>query len=34
MTRVEKFTVNGEEIPNKKVKLIDSGKIYEVEVVI
>ena len=29
---VKSFRVNGEEIPDKKVKLIDNGRIYEVEV--
>ncbi len=31
-TGVEKFIVNGEEIEEKKVKLIDNGKINEIEV--
>lgn len=29
---VKSFRVNGEEIQDKKVKLIDNGRIYEVEV--
>ncbi len=29
---VRKFTVNGEEIADKRVKLIDNGRIYEIEV--
>ncbi len=32
-TGVEKFIVNGEEIEEKKVKLIDNGKINEIEVI-
>lgn len=33
MTGVEKFIINGEEIEEKEVKLIDNGKIYEIEVI-
>lgn len=29
---VRSFKVNGEEIPDKQVKLIDNGRIYEIEV--
>ena len=29
---VKKFLVNGEEIKEKQIKLIDNGRIYEVEV--
>lgn len=29
---VKRFTVNGEEILDKKIKLIDNGRIYEVVV--
>lgn len=32
-TGVEKFIVNGEEIEEKKIKLIDNGKINEIEVI-
>ncbi len=32
-TGVEKFTLNGEEIPEKQVKLIDNGKINEIEII-
>lgn len=34
MTGVSKFIVNGEEIQEKKIKLIDNGKIYEIEVIL
>lgn len=30
---VEKFTVNGEEIQEKRIKLIDNGKINEIEII-
>ena len=30
---VEKFIVNGEEIPEKQLKLIDNGKIYDIKVI-
>lgn len=33
MTGVSKFLVNGEEIQEKEIKLIDNGKIYEIEVI-
>lgn len=33
MTGVETFIVNGEEIKEKEIKLIDNGKIYEIEVI-
>lgn len=29
---IKSFKVNGEEIQEKKVKLIDNGRIYEIEV--
>ena len=29
---VRSFKVNGEELPEKQVKLIDNGRIYEIEV--
>ena len=32
-TGVEKFIVNGEEIAEKQVKLIDNGKIWDIEVI-
>ncbi|MBO5478240.1 MAG: hypothetical protein J6A04_00690 [Clostridia bacterium] len=32
-TGVDKFIVNGEEIPEKKIKLIDNGKINEIEII-
>ncbi len=31
-TGVEKFILNGEEIPQKQVKLMDNGKVNEIEV--
>lgn len=31
---IEKFIINGEEKEDKKVKLIDNGKINEIEVII
>ncbi|MCI8620928.1 MAG: hypothetical protein HFJ50_03945 [Clostridia bacterium] len=31
---IEGFKVNGEEIREKQIKLIDNGRIYEVEVLI
>lgn len=33
MTGVDTFTVNGEKIEEKEIKLIDNGKIYEIEVI-
>ncbi|MDE5830486.1 MAG: hypothetical protein K2H53_02110 [Clostridia bacterium] len=32
MNEVLKFKVNGEETQEKQIKLIDNGKIYEIEV--
>ncbi len=32
-TGVEKFIVNGEEIKEKQLKLIDNGKIYDIEII-
>lgn len=33
MTGITKFIVDGYEIEEKQVKLIDNGKIYEIEVI-
>ena len=32
-TGVERFIADGEEIPQKQIKLIDNGKIHEIEVI-
>ncbi len=32
-TGVSKFIINGEEVQDKKIKLIDNGRIYEIEVI-
>lgn len=31
-TGITRFVVNGQEIPEKKIRLIDDGKIYEIEI--